>query len=60
MNEVGDVLMTLGFVLMGIGAVGLTVIGIIMAFGVTAPLGFLAIMVSGLLWGMVGTMFADA
>lgn len=60
MNEVGDVLMILGFVLMGVGGVGLTVIGIFMAFNIAAPLGFLAIMVSGLLWGMIGTMFADA
>ncbi len=60
MNEIGDYLMAFGFVLIAIGGVGLTVIGIITAFGVSLPLGFLAILMSGLLWGMFGTMFADA
>lgn len=60
MNEVGDFLMYCGFLLMAVGGIGLTVIGVIMAFGVSAPLGFLAILVSGLLWGSIGSMFADA
>ena len=60
MNELGDILMMGGFFLMGVGGVGLTVIGIIMAFGVSAPLGFLAIVISGLLWGSIGCMIADA
>lgn len=60
MNELGDGLMILGFILMGIGGIGLTMIGIAVAFGMSLAAGFLAILVSGLLWGSVGLMVADA
>ena len=59
MDEFGDWLMMFGFVVMGIGGLGLTAAEIFTAFTVSLPTGIIAVTVSGFLWAIIGSMISS-
>lgn len=60
MNEFGDLLMVVGLMMMLVGSIGVAIIGIFTAFTISLPLGFLAVVVIGLIVGVIGQVIADA
>jgi hypothetical protein len=55
-EELSDILQYVGAILMAIGFAGLSGIGVVLAFTVGVPLGFLAIFMVGIATALIGTV----